>query len=157
MIDATQMMGMELAGQGYSRAQIVILGGLWLLGWENPDLVRAMSALSNGASCGDLCGALTGGLCLISMHTGKGLEDERPVLGARTLNHALVKWFRQEELKGKVAPTCAAIFESAGLTFQDGEMNPAVGCGELGAHTWIKAIELLRDSGIDPTEGRPES
>ena len=157
MIDDTQMMVMELAGQGYSCAQIVILGGLRLMGRENPDLVRAMSALSNGASCGDLCGALTGGLCLISMHTGKGLEDERPVPGARTLNHALVKWFRQEELRDKVRPTCAAIFEAAGLAFQDGEMNPAVGCGDLVAHTWTKAIEILRDNGMDPTEGRPES
>jgi len=156
MIDDTQMMVMELAGQGYSCAQIVVLGGLRLMGRENPDLVRAMSALANGASCGDLCGALSGGLCLISLHTGKGLEDERPVLGARTLNHALIKWFKQEELKDQVAPTCAAIFEAAGVAFQDGEMNQAVGCGDLVAHTWTKAIEILRDNGIDPTEGRPE-
>ncbi len=157
MIDDTQMMVMELAGQGYSCAQIVLLGGLRLMGRENPDLVRAMSALSSGASCGDLCGALTGGLCLISLHTGQGLEDERPALGARTLNQALVKWFRQEELQDRVRPTCAAIFESAGLAFQDGAMNPAAGCGDLVAHTWVKALEILRDNGFDPAEGRPAS
>ncbi|MDR2945445.1 MAG: C-GCAxxG-C-C family protein [Candidatus Adiutrix sp.] len=157
MLDDAQMMVMELAGQGYSCAQIVMLGGLRLLGRENPDLVRAMSALSNGASCGDVCGALTGGLCLISLHTGQGLEDERPVPGARTLNRALVKWFRQEELRGRVAPTCAAIFESAGLAFEDGAMNPAVGCADLVAHTWVKALEILRDNGLDPTAGRLEA
>lgn len=156
MIDDAQMMVMELAGQGYSCAQIVALGGLRLMGRENPDLIRAMAALANGASCGDLCGALTGGLCMMSLHTGKGLEDERPALGARALAGALIKWFREEEL-GQTAPTCRAIFEAAGLAFNAGEMNPAVGCADLVAHTWAKAVEILRDNGFDPTEGRPEA
>jgi len=157
MLDDTQMMVMELAGQGYSCAQIVILGGLGLMGRENPDLVRAMGALANGASCGDLCGALTGGLCLLSLHCGKGLEDERPQPGGRTLAGALIKWFRQEELKDQIPPTCRAIFEAAGQEFQNGEMNPAVGCADLVAHTWTRAVELLRDNNIDPSEGRPEA
>ncbi len=156
MIDDTQMMVMELAAQGYSCAQIVVLGGLRLMGRENPDLVRATAALANGASCGDICGALTGGLCLISLHTGKGLDDERPVLGARMMTNALIKWFRQEELKGRVTPTCAAIFDAAGVDFQPGEMNPAVGCGDLVAHTWTKAVQILQENNIDPTLGRPE-
>lgn len=154
MIDDTQMMVLELAGQGYSCAQIVMIGGLRLMGRENPDLVRAMAALAHGASCGDLCGALTGGLCLLSVHTGKGLDDERPVPGARTLAGALIKWFREEELKGKVAPTCRAIFEASGRDFQPGEMDPAVGCGDLVAHTWTKAIQILGENNIDPTQGR---
>ncbi len=155
MIDETQMMVMELAGQGYSCAQIVIIGGLRLMGRENPDLVRAMSALANGASCGGLCGALTGGLCLIGLHTGQGLDDERPVPGARTLAGALVKWFTTVELKGEIQPNCADIFEAAGQNFS-GDMNPAIGCGDLVAHTWTRAIEILRDNHIDPGEGREE-
>ncbi len=154
MIDDTQMMVMELAGQGYSCAQIVMIGGLRLMGRENPDLVRAMAALANGASCGDICGALTGGLCLIALHTGKGLDDERPVPGGRTLAGALIKWFRQEELKGQVSSTCRAVFEAAGQDFQTGEMNPAVGCGDLVAHTWTKAVQILQENNIDPTQGR---
>ncbi|MDL2259823.1 C-GCAxxG-C-C family protein [Deltaproteobacteria bacterium OttesenSCG-928-K17] len=157
MIDDTQMMVMELAGQGYSCAQIVIIGALRLLGRENPDLVRAAGALANGASCGELCGALTGGLCFLSLHTGKGLDDERPVPGAKTLAGALIKWFTREELRGEVRPTCRAIFESAGLDASSGEMNPAAGCGDLVAHTWNKAVEILQDNNIDPTEGRPEA
>ena len=157
MIDDTQMMVMELAGQGYSCAQIVILGGLRLMGRENPDLVRAMAALANGASCGDICGALTGGMCLIALHTAKGLDDERPIPGARMMTNALLKWFKQDELKGKIAPTCAEIFEAAGLNYEAGEMNPAVGCGDLVAHTWTRAVEILRDNHIDPTQGRDEA
>lgn len=154
MIDDTQMMVMELASQGYSCAQIVVLGGLRVMGRENPDLVRAMAALAHGASCGSLCGALTGGLCLLSLHTGKGLDDERPVPGARMMAHALIKWFTREKLEDRVAPNCADIFEARGQTFQDDRMNPEVGCGDLVAATWVKAIEILRDNDIDPVAGR---
>jgi len=157
MIDDTEMMVMELSGQGYSCAQIVMIGGLRLMARENPDLVRAMAGLANGASCGDLCGALTGGLCLMAVHTAKGLDDERPIPGARTLAGALIKWFTQEELKGRIRPTCRAIFESAGLNFEPGEMNPAAGCGDLVAHTWTKAVQILQENNIDPTLGRDES
>ncbi len=157
MMDDTQIMVMELAGQGYSCAQIIIIGGLGLMGRDNPDLVRAMGALANGASCGVLCGALTGGLCLLSLHTGKGLDDERPLPGGKTLAGALIKWFRQVELGGRIAPTCEAIFEAAGQDYQSGAMNPAVGCADLVAHTWVRAVELLRDNNLDPAEGRPEA
>ncbi|MDR1044184.1 MAG: C-GCAxxG-C-C family protein [Candidatus Adiutrix sp.] len=157
MFDDTQMMVMELAGQGYSCAQIVVIGGLRLMGRENPDLVRAMGALASGASCGDICGALTGGLCLIALHTAKGLDDERPVLGAGMMSGALIKWFRQDELQDRVKPGCAAIFEAAGLSFEAGEMNPAAGCADLVAHTWSRAIQLLKENNLDPTLGRPES
>ena len=157
MIDDTQITVMELAGQGYSCAQIVMLMGLRIMGRENADLTRAMAALANGASSGDLCGALTGGLCLMSLHTAKGLDDERPALGGRTLAGALIKWFREDELKGRVAPTCRAIFESAGVDFTGNDMDPSAGCGDLVAHTWAKAVEILQENGFDPTEGRPES
>lgn len=157
MIDDTQITVMELAGQGYSCAQIVMLMGLGTMGRENADLTRAMGALANGLSIGGLCGALTGGLCLMSLHTGKGLNDESPALGGRTLAGALIKWFMEEELKGQVAPSCRAIFEAAGVPFTGNDMNPAVGCGGLVAHTWAKAIDILQENGFDPTEGRPES
>ncbi len=154
MIDDTQMMVMELAAQGYSCAQIVVIGGLRLMGRENPDLVRAMAALAHGASCGSMCGALTGGLCFLSLHTGKGLDDERPVLGARMMAQALIKWFTQEKLEGRIAPDCADIFEAHGQVCQGDRMNPEVGCGDLVAATWVKALEILRDNRIDPTVGR---
>lgn len=157
MIDDTHLMVMELAGQGYSCAQIVMIGGLRLMGRENPDLGRAMAALANGASFGDLCGALTGGMCLIAVHTAKGLDDEHPLPGARTLTNALIKWFTQEELKGRIKPTCRAIFEAAGLNLEIGEMNPAAGCGDLVARTWTRAIQILQENNIDPTLGRMEA
>jgi hypothetical protein len=157
MEDDTPMLVLELAGKGYTCAQIVIQLGLRVMGRDNPDLLRAMSGLAMGASAGSLCGALTGGLCLIGLHTGKGLEEERPVLGASLYLGALVKWFVQEELKGQIRPECAAIFQSQGQRLDLASLRPAAGCGELVAHTYLKAMELIAEAGLDPGEGREES
>lgn len=148
---------LQLAGLGYTCAQIVVIMGLRVMGRENPDLTRAMAGLAMGASCGSLCGALTGGLCLISLHAGKGLDDERPVLGHRLPLAALVKWFTQEELKGEVAPTCRAIFESTGQTLNLETGTPAASCGDLVADTYVKALALVAEHGLDPALGREEN
>ncbi|MDR2140757.1 MAG: C-GCAxxG-C-C family protein [Deltaproteobacteria bacterium] len=156
MLDETQVAVLEMAAKGYSCAQIVVLLGLRVLGRENPDLIRSMAGLAMGAGCGDLCGALTGGLCLLSLHTSKGLEDERPLPQARTLIGALIKWFKFDELKGEVKPDCLRIFEKNGQTF-DAAANPAESCADLVIHTWQKVMSLLSENQIDPTQGRQES
>jgi hypothetical protein len=157
MIDDTKMDVLELAGQGYTCAQIVVIMGLRIMGRENPDLARAMTGLAMGASFGSLCGALTGGLCLISLHVGKGLFDERPVLGHKLPLAALVKWFVQEELKGEIAPTCRAIFESAGGSFDFETASPAASCADLVAGAYLKAVSLIAEHGLDPSAGREEA
>jgi len=63
---------LELGAKGYSCAQMLVIGALRLMGRENPDLVRAVAGLAQGVGCGELCGALSGGACLLSLYTGKG-------------------------------------------------------------------------------------
>jgi hypothetical protein len=126
------------------------------MGRENADLTRAMAGLAMGASCGDICGALTGGLCLISLHTCKGLEDERPHPLARTLLGALIKWFKFDELKGETKADCLHIFEKNGQKY-DLMANPAESCADLVIHTWQKVMSLLTENQIDPTMGLSES
>ncbi|MDR1546258.1 MAG: C-GCAxxG-C-C family protein [Deltaproteobacteria bacterium] len=154
MLDDAKMEVLELAGQGYTCAQIVVLMGLRVMGRENPDLIRAMSGLAMGAACGSLCGALTGGLCLVGLHTGQGRPFERPVPGGRIPLGALVKWFVAEELGGRVEPTCRAIFESAGQSYDFESANPAAACGDLVSHVWAKALALVAEHGLDPSAGR---
>ena len=155
--DDTKTDIIELAGRGYTCAQIVVIMGLRVMGRENPDLVRSMAGLAMGASFGSICGALTGGLCLISLHVGKGLDDERPELGHRLPLAALVKWFIQDELKGEVRPTCAAIFESSGQMFDFQTATPAAACADLVGGCYLKALSLVSGHGLDPAEGRPEN
>ena len=68
---------MALRKQGFYCSQILILQGLELMGKSNPDLVRAMQGLAGGMGfSGEICGALTGGACLLGLYAGKGLPEQ---------------------------------------------------------------------------------
>ena len=68
---------LELSGQGFYCAQILLILALEAEGKENPDLVRAMSGLNGGLGfSGNVCGALTGGCCLLGYFCGKGEAEE---------------------------------------------------------------------------------
>ena len=153
MNDASIMV-LELGGLGYSCAQIVLLGGLRLMGRDNPDLVRAMAGLAQGGGCsGELCGALSGGLCLIGLHTGKGLDGEEALPESVPLMDGLVEWFRQELREGG-GITCDAILGVDGTDAAACRGMDASRCGALVAATWEKAVRMLAEAGIDPALGR---
>ena len=149
----TDIMLLELGGKGYSCAQMVLIGGLRLMGRDNPDLVRAMAGLAQGGGCsGELCGALSGGLCLIALHTAKGGDAEDALPESLPLMDALVEWFRAD-LCGGGAVTCDAILGASSAQGACRGMNVSL-CGNLVARTWEKAVGLLAEAGIDPTLGR---
>lgn len=154
-MDDAQLMVLELAGKGYSCAQMVIIGGLRLMGRENPDLVRAMSGLAQGVACsGGVCGAFSGGACLIGLYCGKGLDAEAPRPEYPLLMDALLEWFR-EEAKAGGAVSCDAILGLNQAAVCRG-MDPER-CGTLVAACWTKAVSLLVEYNIDPMQGRDES
>lgn len=153
-MDDTQLMVLELGSKHYSCAQIVLLGGLRLLGRENPDLIRAMAGLAQGmGGSGNICGALGGGLCLLALHTAKGKDDELPLESGPLLMEELITWFQEDCCQGGPM-TCDALLGTDGGT-ADRRMQPQQ-CGALVARVWEKAVGLLSTHGIDPTEGRPE-
>jgi C_GCAxxG_C_C family probable redox protein len=156
MLDDAQMMVLELGGKGYSCAQMVIAGALGLMGRENPDLVRAMAGLAQGVGCsGEICGALSGGVCLIALHTGKGQDAEDALPESQPLMNELVEWFRAEFCSGG-AVTCDAILGDA-PSGPGGRNMDAGRCGALVAQTWTRAVSLLVEQGIDPALGREEA
>lgn len=153
-MDDTQMMVLELGSKGYSCAQIVIAGGLRLMGRENPDLIRCMAGLAQGVGCsGEICGALSGGVCLLAMHTAKGKDTEESLPETQPLMDALVEWFREEQCRGG-GITCDALLDASDAA--ERRMD-AMRCGNLVAEVWNKAVNLLVEHGIDPTQGREES
>ena len=150
-MDDTRMMILELGSKGYSCAQIVVTGGLRLLGRDNPDLVRAMAGLGQGVGCsGEICGALSGGVCLIAMHTAKGMDSEDTLPECQPLMNGLVEWFREEQCQGGPL-TCDALLGAGGAA--SGTMNPQI-CGNLVAAVWTRAVNMLLEQGIDPVQGR---
>ena len=95
MDDALERM-LELSREGFFCAQILLMLALESEGKENPDLVRAMSGLNGGiGNTGDVCGALTGGACVLSYFLGKGEADELEHPEWKEIMEEYVGWFRQ--------------------------------------------------------------
>ncbi len=86
---------LELSGQGFYCAQILLILALEAEGKENPDLVRAMSGLNGGLGfSGNVCGALTGGCCLLGYFCGKGEAEEMEAPESSQVIGKFVEWFR---------------------------------------------------------------
>jgi hypothetical protein len=82
-----------LGRQGLFCSQILVTLGLELQGKQNPDLVRSAHGLCCGLGTGEVCGALTGGACLLGLYAGRGTidEDDNPLL--LFMLDSLVEWF----------------------------------------------------------------
>jgi len=161
MIDA-QMLVLEQGSKGYSCAQMLVIGALRLMGRDNPDLVRSVSGLAQGAGCGELCGALSGGVCLLSLYTGKGLDAEMPHPGEALLISELTNWFANELCQGN-GVTCAAIIDGILNSAKDRDSPQDANdkrrmcethCINMVAMVWEKCMELLRENGFDTAQGR---
>lgn len=133
---------LELSRENYYCAQILAILMLETLGEENPGFVKAMGGLNGGVGfSGGCCGCLTGGACILSYVTGKGVEDyydhpeNKPVLGAFT------RWFEEEMLSEYGGTDCRDIING----------NPAKRveyCPRIIAATYEKCMELLSERGL---------
>jgi hypothetical protein len=86
----------ELTLKGYRCSHILVQIGLDALGRENPELLRAMSGLANGMGNGLVCGALSGGCCLIGMYAGTDGEGYGEHEKLPRMLEEYVDWFREE-------------------------------------------------------------
>ena len=87
---------LELAREGYDCAQIMLTLALDMDGKSDPDLVRAMGGLSLGvAGGGDICGALSGGACLLAYFAGRGAPGEQPHPKLGEMYASLREWFSE--------------------------------------------------------------
>lgn len=87
---------LELHGQGFTWSQILLTLGLEAQDKTNPDLIKAVHGLGGGCFSGKLCGALTGGVCLISLYAGRGPVEEKADEKLRDMAQDLVQWFEEE-------------------------------------------------------------
>ncbi|MGD0488428.1 MAG: C-GCAxxG-C-C family protein [Syntrophorhabdales bacterium] len=66
---------MRLKREGYCCSLLIM--ALEVEGKTNTDLIRAVRDLCLGvAMSGEICAALAGGACVVSLYTGKGFETE---------------------------------------------------------------------------------
>lgn len=135
----------SLKAKGYCCAQIILILALDAQGRDNPDLVRSSGALCFGVNwSGEVCGALSGGACLISLYSGKGSDIETAHDGQVTMTGELVEWFKgkADEFGGT---RCNEILEK----YPDRAI-----CGKIVADTYEKCMEILVNHDFDPAIGK---
>ena len=134
---------LKLAGQGFYCSQILISLGLDNQGKQNPDLVRAMAGLAGGVGfCGDTCGVLTGGACLLALYAGRGTSEEEEDPRLNAMINELVEWFTQECLECYAGIHCREILA-------DDPKNRTSRCPQLVMRTYEKVKSLLIENDFD--------
>jgi len=144
-----EMMRMvELGRQGFYCSQILLFMGLEAQGKSNTDLIRVMSALAGGLGfSGDLCGALTGGACLLGLYAGRGLPEEEEDPRLNLMITELVEWFAQEYGQVYGGIRCETILG-------DDPVAKRTRCPTLVLGTYEKVKALLLENGFDLSGGR---
>ena len=141
MDDLEQMM--EFKTQGFSCSQVILKMALEMQGKENPDLIRAMQGLAGGLGyTGDVCGGLTGAVCMLGLYAGRGLPEEEDEPRLMFMIEDLLKWFKQE-----YGVPCGGI-HCENLVGQDRKKVAEI-CPNLIAATYQRAKELLVENGFD--------
>ena len=139
----------ELAQQGFYCSQILLFLGLETQGKSDPDLIRAMNGLAGGLGfSGDVCGALTGGACLLGLYAGRGTPDEEADPKLDLMITELVEWFSEKfgEMYGGIQ--CSAILD-------DDPGNRTARCPTLVVGVYEKVKSLLVENGFDFSQARP--
>jgi C_GCAxxG_C_C family probable redox protein len=137
---------MDLKAKGYYCSQIMMLLALENQEKTNPDLVRAMAGLAFGVGIGDVCGALTGGACILSLYAGKGTDDEEEHCRLMGMLHELGDWFRATYSGQYGGISCDAISEEGARRNER--------CGGVVAATYQKVTEILMENEFNLFEGR---
>jgi len=137
---------MELKAKGYYCSQMMMLLALENQEKTNPDLIRAMSGLAFGLGVGEVCGALTGGACILSLYVGKGTDDEEENPFLMTMLEELGEWFKATYGGQYGGITCDIISEEGAKRTER--------CGQLVAATYHKVLEILIENEFDLSEGR---
>jgi C_GCAxxG_C_C family probable redox protein len=134
---------MELSLQGFGCSQIILTLGLEAQGKTNPDLVRAISGLHGGLGfTGKVCGALSGGCCLLALYAGRGAAEETEDSRLPQMIRELIDWFENEYKPRFGGIDCAEIL-------QGDARNQISRCPTLVAETFQKVKEILAANDID--------
>ncbi len=132
---------MKLKQQGFYCSQILVSMGLEDQGKTNPDVVRAAGGLAGGLGfSGELCGALTGGACLLGLYAGKGIAEEKDNPRLDVMVKALVDWFQTEYGQQYGGIRCSDILAND-------PANMPARCPGMVVGTYQKVQELLSQFG----------
>ena len=138
----------ELAGQGFHCSQVLLVLGLEAQGKTNPDLIRAVHPLAGGLGfSGDVCGTLTGGVCLLGLYAGRGSVEEEEDPKLNIMVNELLDWFSSEYGEKYGGIHCEHILD-------DDPNNQRIRCPDIITKTYEKVQSLLIENGFDLSEGK---
>ena len=136
----------KLKSKGFCCSQIILILALEAQGKTNADLVRAVGGLCFGINrSGEVCGALSGGACLISLYAGKGSDEEKPDERNPEMASELVDWFKKMAESEYGGTRCGDILDKF--------PNHGI-CGQIVAETYGKCMDILAHHGFDPAVGK---
>lgn len=153
----------ELSLQGFNCSQILMIVALEAQGKNSPEVVRAMSGLVSGCGTGKLCGALTGGCCVLGMYAGvnsnehtlegnEGISNElrhmqcaKDALRFPQMRSQLVEWFENKYKAQYGGIDCSEII-------QDDAKLKMARCPQIVTETLLKIKEILAENGYDWTQ-----
>ncbi len=131
----------ELARQGFCCSQVLAILGLEAQGKTDPDLVRTVQGLCGGiGSSGEVCGALTGGVCVLSLFGGRGTVEEATDFQLSLMLRDLIDWFTTEYGTAYGSIRCREILAGS-------KDSKKTRCPTMIVGTWEKVKELLLANG----------
>jgi hypothetical protein len=136
---------MKLKAKGFCCSQMILILALEAQGKTDADLVRSVGGLCFGINAGEVCGALSGGACLISLYAGKGGDEEAPDDRYILMMGELVDWFKNAADNEYGGSRCDEILQR----FPDRGI-----CGRIVADTYEKCVDILVSHGFDPAAGK---
>ncbi len=132
----------QLKKKGYCCSQMMIMLALEKQNRTNPELIKSVGGLCFGIyGTGEVCGALSGGSCLIALYAGKGSDEEDASDRYISMIRELSDWFHgmtEEEFGGV---RCEDILQR----FPDRSM-----CAQIVADTYEKCMTLLAANTLGP-------
>lgn len=119
----------ELLAQGLCCTQAMVQAAMETKEESNPRLIEVLGALGNGMRSGLLCGAFSGGVCLMTLLAGRQADPE--------MFEEYREWF-QERTQVWGGMNCEEIMQ------KDPALK-AMRCPSLVEDSYRKALELLED------------
>ena len=146
-----QMRMVQRVQQGFHCSEVLMFAGLEAQGRTNPDVIATVSGLAGGVGfTGELCGALTGGACLLGLYAGRGHEDQPPDERLNIMVSELMDWFTTKFGEEFGGIRCREITED------DPKMQP-LRCPRIVGGVLNKVKYLLEENGFDWEQSSCES
>ena len=134
----------KLSALGYCCTQIMLKMALEEEGEENEDLIRSANGLCNGIAGNQrTCGILIGGVMILGLYGGKGIDSQYPKENYGDMVHEFVDWFEEEF----DSIDCVDLI---GVTkFEEDDTSYMLKCGDLIIKSYNKVIDILIENGYE--------